>query len=77
METVLIDGRPVEVSRLTNAQVDEHWDRLESLCGRIGGADWPYGFPSKFLDYARRCGLIDLETAKELYFICVGLKVVD
>ena len=75
METVEISGREVEVSRFTSQQVHDEWDRLEKLCGEIDGTHWKFGRPSEFLDYARRCGLVSLDTARELYFVSMGLKI--
>ena len=75
METIEMDGKQIEVSRLTSAQVNDEWDRLEKLCGEIDGQQWAWGKPSAFLDYARRCKLIDFDTALELYLVSLGLKI--
>ena len=75
METVEVEGKQVEVSRFTSQEVHDAWDRLEKLQGEIDGHFWSYGRTSVYLDHARKCKLIDFDTALELYLISMGLKI--
>lgn len=74
METILVDGKSVEVSRFSHEDIDRLWDGLEKQMGEIG-VDWPYGHQSDYLMKAVGWKLISWEDALELYLVSVGLKV--
>ena len=77
MNTILVDGKPVEVSRFSRAQVDALWDGLEAKMGSQMQGAWGNVQQSDYLMYAVKVKLISLEDAKELYFVAKGFKITE
>ena len=74
METILVDGKPVEVSRFSSDETHRLWDNLEKQMGEIGTEGWPFGRQSEYLMKAVEWKLISREDALELYLVAMGLK---